>query len=287
MAKIILTTSDSGAGHIKRMRLADRVIAFQHRLVWGAVPRAADGAIFVAERRRMASEPGADWAYWLEWESEEKRDELGVEEQAVTEGLNPHWNDLIEIVSGFEVVELWADPLPNAQLILIQLLSWFAEHPTVLDKLTLVHARSPLGERGTGPFDDPRQSVGGSHVASALRAWGAYSSPTPEPWFGLASEAFNELPHLHDAVFSMLRELPDAKTGLGFTEALILGLLSEREAQPFDLFPGHRKRNQSTVFDYWETGLFIDRLPGGVEPAIAGLTVRRSASRPIVKIASG
>ena len=111
-------------------------------------------------------------------------------------------------------------------------------------------------------------------MTSALRAWEAYSSSTPEAWAGLASGAFDELPYLHGVVLSMLHELPDARTGLGFTEAVILALSTGQEVKPFDLFPGYRKRNQSTVFDYWETGLLIDHLSGGEDPAIAGLAAR-------------
>ena len=61
MARLILTTSDSGAGHFKSEAVAQRVIAVTHRLVWGAVPVVEDEADFLVARRELARAPGEDW----------------------------------------------------------------------------------------------------------------------------------------------------------------------------------------------------------------------------------
>ncbi len=41
--------------------------------------------------------------------------------------------------------------------------------------------------------------------------------------------------------------------------------------QPFDVFPGHHKRNERRVFDYWEVGALLDGLARCPVPAVSGL----------------
>jgi hypothetical protein len=69
----------------------------------------------------------------------------------------------------------------------------------------------------------------------------------------------------------LLEELPMPDSGLGATETRMLELISEGGACPFDVFPGHRKRNMRRVFGYWETGALLDGLARGPAPVVSGL----------------
>jgi hypothetical protein len=51
----------------------------------------------------------------------------------------------------------------------------------------------------------------------------------------------------------------------------MLELISEGNATPFDVFPGHEKANKRRVFDYWEVGALLDGLAHGPVPAASGL----------------
>jgi len=51
----------------------------------------------------------------------------------------------------------------------------------------------------------------------------------------------------------------------------ILELIATGDAQPFDVFPGHQKRNERRVFCYWEVGTLLDGLARCPAPAISGL----------------
>jgi hypothetical protein len=51
----------------------------------------------------------------------------------------------------------------------------------------------------------------------------------------------------------------------------MLELISEGNACPPDLFPGHEKRNERRVFDYWEVGSLLDGLAHCPGPAVSGL----------------
>jgi hypothetical protein len=79
------------------------------------------------------------------------------------------------------------------------------------------------------------------------------------------------LPQLRQTVLELLDELPMPATGLGATEMRMLELVAAGNATPFDVFPGHLKRNTRRVFGYWEVGSLLDGLAGGPSPAVAGL----------------
>jgi hypothetical protein len=64
---------------------------------------------------------------------------------------------------------------------------------------------------------------------------------------------------------------PQTRRALGAAEMRMLELISAGNAGPFDVFPGHRKRNQRRVFGYWEVGCPLDGLAHCPVPAVSGL----------------
>jgi hypothetical protein len=102
-------------------------------------------------------------------------------------------------------------------------------------------------------------------------AWQAYRQPTPQFWYNLLDDNLSILPQLRQSVLELLEELPFAATGLGAMEMRMLELISAGNARPFDVFPGHRKRNKRRVFDYWEIGALLDGLARSPAPAVSGL----------------
>jgi len=111
MTRLILTTSDSGAGSLKGTGIADIVIPFGipfgFRFVWGRLPSDAELAASLA--------PNSTQHPWL-WNIYRKH--LGEN------GASEH--RLIDLCDRCETIELWIDPDPNAQLMLIWLLDYFA-----------------------------------------------------------------------------------------------------------------------------------------------------------------
>src|SRR6266852_5533029 len=113
MTRLILTTSDSGAGNLTRAGIADIVIPLCFRFAWGPLPSAADLATSLSTR---STEHGPALPHWLD-NFKGRRGEIR------RKGLG-----LIELCQQCETVELWIDPEPNAQLMLIQLLDHFRSH---------------------------------------------------------------------------------------------------------------------------------------------------------------
>src|ERR1700761_6303362 len=107
MKRLILTTSDSGAGCLKTAGIADKVIGIGYR--------------FAAEPLLPEPKLAASFAAF---------DSFG----------------LAEAGDRFDAIDLWIDLDPNAQLILVWLLECFRPHDAIVSKLSFVQTDISIGE---------------------------------------------------------------------------------------------------------------------------------------------
>jgi hypothetical protein len=260
MTRLILTTDDSGAGCLKQAGIADIVIPFGIRFVWGPPPSDAELARLLAARSTKHDSPGSHWLDFVRSRHLEEMEGKGL--------------GLVELCERCETIQLWIDPDPNSQLTLIWLLDYLRHHAKMALKLTLVQAGVRIGNH---PPEEvvrwrlPAVKILSDHLETASLAWQAYREPTPKAWFDLLGGDLSVLPQLRQTVLELLEELPFDATGLGATEMRMLKLISAGNAGPFDVFPGHRKRNQRRVFGYWEIGALLDSLAHCPVPAVSGL----------------
>src|SRR5258707_15820071 len=124
MTRLILTFDDSGAGALKGAGLADCVIPFGLRFVWGRLRSRSELDTSLSSRPAMR---GASISHWL--------DNL-IDE--CFEDARSHGPGLIEFCERFEAVELWIDPGPNAQLQLIWLLGYLRPRAKFISKIAFV-----------------------------------------------------------------------------------------------------------------------------------------------------
>lgn len=260
MKRLVLTSSDSGAGALKGAGLADCVLALEPRFASGQLPSPGELERWLAPRSATDDASGSHWLNHLQGKPIEEAQSNGP--------------GLVDFCAGFDAIELWIDPEPNAQLILIWLLDYFRPHQSIVSKLNLVQADAVIGNRPSAEvaaWRIPAIKIRDDHLEIAGSAWQAYRAPTPRAWVDLLSMDFSTLPWLRQAVVMLLEELPTLGFGLGATEMRMLELISEGGACPPDIFPGHEKCNQRRVFDYWETGALLDGLARGPAPVVSGL----------------
>jgi hypothetical protein len=259
MKRLILTTDSSGAGCLMQAGIADIVIPLGFRFTSGPSPSNADFANSLAARSAKNGPTVPHWQDDIGWSYGKTR----------RKGLG-----LIDLCEQCETVELWIDPDPNAQLVLIWLLDYFRPHGGTASKLTLVQADVRIGSKFHEDLAKWRPSaveVTNNHLETAGLAWQAYRAPTPPAWFNLLDEDLSALPQLRQTVLELLEELPTRLAGLGATEMRMLELISAGNVDPFDVFPGHWTRNQRRVFGYWEAGSLLDGLAHCPAPAVFGL----------------
>jgi hypothetical protein len=258
MTRLILTMDDTGAGTLRDAGLADIVLPFGFRFVWGPLPSDAELVTAVAPRSAQHVQITDHWL----WNVHRKHlGETGSNEIG-----------LIDLCERCETIKLWIDPDPNAQLTLIWLLDYLRHHAKIASKLTLVQADTAIGghlPEQVATWRLPAIRILNDHLEQASTAWRAYRAPTPQDWFNLLSKDLSILPNLRRAVVKLLEELPMRATGLGATEMRMLQLLSEGIMNPIGLFPHHR--HQRKVFGYWEAGSLLDGLAHCPAPAVSGL----------------
>jgi hypothetical protein len=235
MKRLILTTSDSGAGCLKAAGIAEKVVGIGYR--------------FAAEPVRSETELAESFAAFASF-------------------------GLADIGGQFDAVDLWIDPDPNAQLILVWLLDCFHPHDDIISKLSLVQADVRIGElmpERLSARQFPVIKIADPQLELASSAWRGWRQQTPQEWFGLLSRDLGALPLLRPAVIALLEELPGLATGLAATEMRMLELIGEGNVTPPDVFPVHEKVNARRVFDYWQTGTLLDGLASAPMPAVSGL----------------
>jgi hypothetical protein len=254
MRRLILTTDTSSAGGIGAVGLADFVITLERRLVWG--PPLSQAQLDTYFTQRTVQEEGLHWQYHTPaWRLERSGGkDLG----------------LIEFCARYDMVEIWIDPDPNAQLNLIWLLDFLRGHEQLALKINLVQADVGIGGLGLKRLKRrkwPRIPITNDHLEAGGVAWKAWRASTPQAWFDLLAKDLGVLPQFRRSVLELLEELPGRETGLGATELRMLKLLSGRKASPRGLFPGYKLRNKRRVFGYWEVGELLDGLARCPAPA--------------------
>ena len=256
MKRLILTSSSGFS--LSRSGLADLVIHFCFRFVWGQLPSAGELSAYLGARSKdLAS--GYHWSgYAGRWhEGSKRRKDLS----------------LVEFCEAYDTIELWFDPHPNDQLQLIWLLDHFRSHPEIAAKLVFRLVDFDfLGVREEQlrrfeVFDLP---VTEAELNTASRSWQAYCSPTPEACIDLLSSNLSALPLLRPALVDLLEELPSGVTGLGATEMRVLEMLAWGFANTNPLFHMGTVR-RTRILGEWEIGYLLDGLAFGPKPAVAGL----------------
>ena len=145
----------------------------------------------------------------------------------------------INTYKNFHEIVLWFEHDLYDQLQLLQILSWFSTQNLDTIRLTLICTNNYLGELSVQQIQkvlNYKIDVLPEHLQLASKAWGAFTQPTPETWFKLLQEPTSLLPFLKAAVFRMLEEFPDNKTGLSRTEYHALLVISNGISDADEIF---------------------------------------------------
>jgi hypothetical protein len=250
MTRLVLTSSDSAGGCLLRAGVGDIVIPLGFRFVWDELPSDV--------KLEAMWGPGS-----LDHFPPHRLGEFH------SKGMGA-----LDLCERCETVELWFDPSPNAQLMLVQLLDCLSSRRSIVPNLTLFQADVDIAGQAPETISEWKPAaikIRNEHLEAASLAWQAYRQPTPQQCADLLQKEISVLPQLRQTVLELLEELPKPATGLGATEMRMLELVAAGNATPFDVFPGHNKRNTRRVFGYWEVGALLDGLARGPAPAVAGL----------------
>lgn len=216
MSLLILTTNDLAAGTLRNTLAANAALGFCHRFVWGQLP-SEKRLMFGLEPRSAKHSPNGD--HWLD----DVRSEW-------LKGFGTRDIGLFDLCEKFDSIEVWIDPLPNDQLVLVWLLDLLRPYKEITTKLSLVHTDDAVANYhpdSVAKWKLPAVKITENHLMLASRAWQAWRSSTPEPCFNLLTKDLAILPRLRSALITMFEELPDLRTGLGENEMGMLGWIED------------------------------------------------------------
>jgi hypothetical protein len=257
MKRLILTSS-SGT-NLLRAGLADAVILFFFRFVWGPLPPPAEFESYFGLRADQA--PGEHWSDWSppKWWSPdaEARSHL----------------PFAEFCAPYEAIELWFDPDPNDQLQLIWLLDYFRLHPEAAAKLKLRlidFNLSRLPEEMPEEEDVRVVDLSAAELETASATWQAYRAESPQACFDLLHSDLSAFPLLRPTLLKLLQELPSRVTGLGAMEMRLLEMIARGYTHVNELFY-LSDLAQGRIFDAFEIGCLLEGVAHNTRPAVAGV----------------
>ncbi|GLR90748.1 hypothetical protein [Bradyrhizobium iriomotense] len=252
MSHLILTTNDRAADTLREAGMTNVVLGFCLRFVQGRLP--SEEQLVVGLERRSAKHCNKG-DHWLDDVCREWLKDFGTRDIG-----------LFELCEKFDSIEVWVDPQPNDQLVLVWLLDLLRPYKEITTKLSLVHTDDTVANyapQSVAIWKLPAFKVTDSHLTMASRAWQAWRAPTPEPCFDLLMKDLAILPRLRSALVAMLEELPDPLTGVGTSEMGMLGFIEDGGTEPRVVL-----RGAQDTFDEREAGELLYELAEGKAPAI-------------------
>jgi hypothetical protein len=234
MKRLILTTSDSGAGCLKAAGIADKVIGIGYR--------------FAAGPLLPESELAESFATFASFDFTDRFDAIDL-------WIDPDPNA--------QLILAWLLDCFRQRDALVAKLS------LVQADISIAELTSERVLARQLPTDE----IGKQQLELASSVWRAWRQPTPQDWLDLLSIPTSAPPLLRPTATALLEELPRQASGLGATEMRMLELIGEGSGDtgPFDVFPGYQQRNTRRAFDYWQIGELLDGLAHAPAPAVSGL----------------
>lgn len=257
MSHLILTTNDLAGFRLRKAELASIVIGLRPRFVGGQLPSEPALATLLEPRSAKHDVYGSHW--------------LDDVHRAWLEDCGTRNDGFLDFCKRFDSIELWVDPQPNDQLVLVWLLDLLRPYKEITTKLSLVHADDAIvgyQPESLAKWKLPTFKIADSHLALASRVWQAWRAPTPEPCFDLLMKDLMILPHLRMSLIALLKELPDQLTGLGATEMDMLEYIDDGCDEPNFVVRAARHRE---IFNEREAAELLDELAQCSTPAFVGM----------------
>jgi hypothetical protein len=179
-----------------------------------------------------------------------------------------------------EEVVLWFEHDLHDQFQLLQILDWFARHPSNRNRRSLIcidrfpgvepfHGLGQLSGSQMATLFPTRQPVSREQLQLARSAWAAIRSADPTAIEAVIASNTDALPFLRSALTRLLEEYPSAQTGLSRTEHQALEALLEGPATPVWLFQASNAKEDAPFLGDIIFWTFLYQMSVGPHPLIA------------------
>jgi hypothetical protein len=257
-----ITNGDSAAGSLRASGLSGAVLAWQDILHDGPVPAGLTLEELRPVRARFIADQG--WgAYDAALADFAQRDATLI------------------AASDEDEVALWFEHDLYDQVQLLQLLDWFARHPSQGRVSLLCVGAHPEVANFSGlgqlipaqlaALFPQRHTVSAAELVLGQAAWAAFRSPDPAAIARLLEGDTSALPFLGSALTRHLEEFPDAQSGLARSEQNILRAIAEGAERPRDVYRASQLPEEAVFLGDWPVWARLTTLAEGPTPLLAQL----------------
>lgn len=156
-------------------------------------------------------------------------------------------NKILRQFPHYDEVVLWFDYDLRDQLQLIQLLNFFAQQTYSVGKLSLICIDRFPGVFGFRSLADlkpkqfqqlikARKEISDPQLQMAHSAWKAVTAKNPQQLQKILQLSSDALPFLKDAIFRLMQEYPDKRSGLSRSQSQILRAINSGLTQPMKIY---------------------------------------------------
>ena len=167
---------------------------------------------------------------------------------------------LVDLCERYETIELWLEPGPNDQLLLVWLLDYLRPYPEIVARLSLMPRGSICPGRtseGLARWAVPDVDITG-RISRCCFAWKSYGNDA-QAWFDVAGNDFSVLPKLRRALVELLEELPPQRQVLAQPKCDCSSFCPPYTRSPNSLFY-LRGFGYPRIFASCEIGLLLEGL---------------------------
>ena len=194
--------------------------------------------------------------------------------------MGRRWLEGLESYPNYDEVVLWFEHDLHDQILLVNLLDWFAQRsprPRALSLICIGEFPSVVPFYGLGQLDadqlasllGTRQRVTERQLALGQSLWRAFTGDDPTAIERVLARDTSALPFLEGAMRRLLEEFPDERTGLPRTERSLLEILSAKGPLKFGkLFPAHQTAEERPFMGDWTIWDCLEDLARGARPLV-------------------
>ncbi|MDQ6760413.1 MAG: hypothetical protein M3Z32_11210, partial [Acidobacteriota bacterium] len=171
-----------------------------------------------------------------------------------------------------EEVALWFEHDLYDQLLLIQLLHWFASQRLGKTRLSLICVDQYLGTLQPAELNrlfPQRHEVSASEFQTAQLAWEAFTSPEPSALLRLMQNGTAALPFLNRAILRHLEQFPGLRDGMSRTERQALQIARSGPHGFQNMFQADQDLEERIFMGDDTYRHHLSRLCGAKHPALA------------------
>ena len=169
-----------------------------------------------------------------------------------------------------KTIVFWVWPHLSNQLLLLFLLDWYQKNNYEGELLWVDASDKPerTDEDYVGSLNNSEKTFSTEQLIYADRIWYALRQNTPEELISILKEGNEYFPHLNEALWRYIEELPDSATGLSLQQYRVLESVQSGYQSPHSIYKFVHKHEKYFIAGDWSLWRVIAEMINAKHPLI-------------------